>query len=158
MSVTSKINSGPAIKMISEKAKKRLLAIGFSIEREAKLSCTEQGIVDTGRLRASISTNWTDSGLDRGKTSSYTGGTKNEYGKQMEKVDSVSDGIGAPQEQGDRFEVVVGSNVYYAPFHEFGTSKMGARPFMRPAFEKYKGIISATRTGVYKGKSITEEM
>jgi HK97 gp10 family phage protein len=142
MSVVSKINSGPAIAAITERAKKQLLAVGFQIERDAKLLCTELGVVDTGRLRASISTNWTNSGMERGKTATYTGGSKNEYGKQMEKADSVSDGVGNPSQQGDRFEVVVGTNVYYAPFHEFGTSKMGSRPFLRPAFEKNKALIN----------------
>lgn len=30
---------------------------------------------------------------------------------------------------------IVGSNVEYAPFQEFGTSKMGASPFLQPAIE-----------------------
>lgn len=32
-----------------------------------------------------------------------------------------------------------GGNPYYASFVEFGTSKMPARPFMRPAFESRNG-------------------
>jgi HK97 gp10 family phage protein len=31
---------------------------------------------------------------------------------------------------------IVGSNVEYAPYVEFGTSKMAARPFLRTAIEK----------------------
>jgi len=36
---------------------------------------------------------------------------------------------------------VIGSNVKYAPFIEFGTSKMGAQPFLRPAVEKNRETI-----------------
>ena len=32
--------------------------------------------------------------------------------------------------------VKVGNNMEYAPYHEFGTKKMPARPFIRPALEK----------------------
>jgi len=36
---------------------------------------------------------------------------------------------------------VVGSNVKYAPFQEFGTSKMGAQPYLRPAVEKNRETV-----------------
>jgi len=36
---------------------------------------------------------------------------------------------------------VVGSNVRYAPFIEFGTSKMSAQPFLRPAVERNRETI-----------------
>jgi len=32
---------------------------------------------------------------------------------------------------------IVGTPVKYAPFHEFGTKKMPARPFMEPVFESF---------------------
>lgn len=32
----------------------------------------------------------------------------------------------------------VGTNVEYAPYLEYGTRRMAARPFLRPAFEKVK--------------------
>lgn len=35
--------------------------------------------------------------------------------------------------------VYIGSNVEYAPYVELGTSKMQARPFLKPAVEKYAG-------------------
>lgn len=34
----------------------------------------------------------------------------------------------------------IGTNVEYAPFVEFGTCRMRAKPYLRPAFEKYNEI------------------
>jgi len=36
---------------------------------------------------------------------------------------------------------VVGSNVEYAPYQEFGTSRMRAHPYLRPAFQEAKASI-----------------
>ena len=49
-----------------------------------------------------------------------TGATKNSI-----KVTSIDDGLGAS----------IGPSTSYAPFLEFGTHKMAARPYMRPALE-----------------------
>jgi phage gpG-like protein len=85
-----------------------LKEIGFKIERDAKLLCP----VDTGRLRSSLSTNWSGSGKPRGRTG----------GKAQ-----ADDGVGEPN--GPRgLIVVVGTNVKYAIFVEYGhvaASKMG---------------------------------
>lgn len=37
----------------------------------------------------------------------------------------------------------VGSNIEYAPFQEFGTSKMGAQPYLQPAIEANRSRILA---------------
>jgi len=47
--------------------------------------------------------------------------------------------------KGDTKRVLIGiekgdiSEVFYMKFHEFGTSKMPAKPFMQPAYEAKKG-------------------
>ena len=98
-----------------------LLEHGFKIESYAK----ELVPVDTGRLRASISTNWSGSGRGEGRTDS-----KAEPG----------DGVGQPQGK-PGMTVVVGSNVSYAPFQEHGTKRMKPRPYLHPAYFMYEGEV-----------------
>lgn len=112
-----------------ERAQKKLIAVGFEMERRIKLSMKAGGTslpgeppsIRTGRLRASISTNWTGSGLAFGV------------------VDGSAfpvDGIKAPK--GSEFHVYVGTSVPYAVPLEYGTIKMAERPFMRPAILLFK--------------------
>ncbi len=39
---------------------------------------------------------------------------------------------------GDKKQAIIGTNVSYAPHLEYGTSKMSARPYLRPAFDSKK--------------------
>lgn len=169
MSVKAKFNSEQLEALIRERAKKRLLAIGFQIERDAKKAITDYGRIDTGRLRASISTNWTDSGMERGKTGTYTQGyqdrtgygvsDKKEAGSRAIKGEGGgADGIGCPPTQNPNlFQVVVGTNVRYAPFIEFGTSKMWGSPFLRTAFEKNRGLLKGTTSRIFLKSSKSGE-
>jgi len=96
---------------------------GLRIEADAKREITRRRAVDTGRLRASISTNWTGSGSPFGKTGSQA---------------TESDGVGQPSaEKG--FTAAVGTNVFYGPYIEFGTYKMRARRFLWPAYIANQG-------------------
>jgi len=76
--------------------------------------------VDTGRLRASVSTNHSRSVAPRG---------------QVGPKANAGDGIGKPISGEHNFVVVVGTNVDYGKFLELGTGRK-ARPWLRPAFEK----------------------
>lgn len=153
----------PAIDKIIEREQKQLIAIGFQIERAAKQYCP----VDTGRLRASISTNWTDSGMTKGSTGTYSvayadatgyGVTerKQKGSKKAIRGSSEQDGILSPEKTyGENFRVVVGTNVYYAPFIEFGTGVGTSSPFLRPAFDQYiKELASIGAGGSVKGGDI----
>ena len=89
--------------------------------------------VDTGRLRASISVNYTG-GPQTGKTESYdiiewVKGKRKKVGKTKTGADGVSN------PGGDKFTFfgVVGTNVEYALAQEFG--EKSGRPFLRPAYE-----------------------
>lgn len=50
------------------------------------------------------------------------------------------------QSTGTEARYVVGTNVFYAPFQEFGTSRMAARPHLGPALHaahrKYGGTVT----------------
>lgn len=52
--------------------------------------------------------------------------------------------IGRPRSKGDKKYVVIGidkadiSEIFYMKFHEYGTSKMPAKPFLGPAYQKNK--------------------
>lgn len=63
-----------------KRIQQKLLRLGLKIVQEAKMNITENGNVDTGRLRASLSAEVTDD-----------------------------------------FNVKVGTNVFYAPYIEYGT-------------------------------------
>lgn len=82
--------------------------------------------VDTGRLRDSITTNWTQSGRSIAPT-----------GPRAE----LTDGVYQPPAEPQRFTVVVGTNVEYGKFLELGTRHIAPRPWLRPAFEKVKSQI-----------------
>jgi len=84
--------------------------------------------VDSGRLRASIASNWSGSGLPNGNVTNP---------KQS------GDGISMPPTEKDKFTGRVGTNVFYGKILEYGSVKMGPRPFLRPAFEKNISKIRA---------------
>lgn len=88
----------------------------------------EPPAVDTGRLRASITHNWTGSGMGRAQIQTPVAGSKNE------------DGIGQPTEE---LTGVVGTNVEYAKALELGDPdrRLKPRPYLRPALERQKGKI-----------------
>ena len=88
----------------------------------------------TGRLRASISTNWAGSGLSEGKT-----------GGQAE----AGDGVKQPQGPSE-LVYVVGTNVHYGPYVEFGTSKMVERPYLFPAYFSLEGETVAAIAKILK--------
>jgi len=119
-----------------EKVKKAMILTGYAIEAAAKKGAP----VDTGNLAASISTSWSGDGPDQGK-----------------------EGVGTPPTAPGEESVVVGSNVEYAKYQEFGfhgeikvkahtrggsgvkahTRKVNyaGKPYLYPAFQKKKGML-----------------
>ena len=119
-----------------------LEACGLQAERYAKMLCP----VDTGLLRNSITHAVGGSALrgnyrasygentykDRsGNVRRYTAGSRN---AGSVRVGSINVNVG---QQGDH-TVYIGTNVYYAPYVEYGTRKMEARPFLSSSIQGHK--------------------
>lgn len=109
--------------VISKVEKEAMTAVKkacIMVLRDAKILQTPH--VDTGRLRASISMNWTGSGMSSGK---------------VESPAKAKDGVGQPTK---KFTGVVGSNVEYARVIELGSEDPAFRrtpyPYLRPALHK----------------------
>lgn len=125
MNVKVTSHKDEVIKEKNEAIKKALEAVGIQAQGDVVAVITQKGIVDTGRLRDSI-----------------TYATAHKRGKTRKNA-MPGDGVeGTPDEN----SVFVGTNVIYAPYHEFGTSKMNARPYLKPGImdniNTYKEIIS----------------
>jgi hypothetical protein len=107
------------LKLNPEKVRNALLQSGFLVEASAKRLITELKAVDTGRLRASIST-----------------ASDTEKAELRNPVDNSksSDVVSQPRKgSGDVSVVRVGTSVEYAPFIVFGTRSMSPRDFLTPA-------------------------
>lgn len=132
MSITIKDNTGEFLSAFEKALENGLTAIGMTAEGHAKRKITDYPAVDTGRLRNSIT--FALSG-EKANAPTYTDSEKKTY---------TYDGT-APDDKENA--VYVGTNVEYGSFVELGTSKMPARPFLKPAAtdhnEEYKRLMEA---------------
>ena len=62
------------------------------------------------------------------------GPLKNRTGRLRNSIE-----LKEPKKQRNSFVGGIGAKARYARFHEFGTRRMGARPFLRPPLEKHIG-------------------
>lgn len=132
-------------KEIIDGLKAVLPKIGALVERDAKQNAThikdsgQHPAIITGRLRASISYNWSDSGMERGK---------------VESPAKSEDGVSQPTED---LAVNIGTNVEYAKIIELGNSRQPPYPFLFPAVESNRDkIIDVLKKSGAKGVSISE--
>lgn len=122
----------PKVRDGVEKAGK---VVGMMVLNDAKYMCP----VDTGRLRASISINWTGSGRAHGEV---RGNVEARAGK---KGLSSEDGVGSPESEYPKgFVVVVGTNVEYAEDVE------DRSPYLWPAFAMNEGKYLTMMTAILK--------
>ena len=81
----------------------------------------------------------------RNKALEIIGGKAESYAKKLCPVDTGRLRNSITHQQYDDHTEVIGTNVEYAPYVELGTTKMGARPYLRPAAEghtaEYRAII-----------------
>ena len=107
----------------------QVIQSGMIVEASAKDNCP----VDTGRLRASITTNWSGSNMARAVIT------------KPAKETETDDAVGEPSSSDPSMPVVVvGTNVKYAPDVEYLTERkhnVGRAPFLYPAFAENQDRI-----------------
>ena len=122
------------VKRATEKAMmKAARMIGGTVEGHAKELCP----VDTGLLRNSITF---AIGGQAPAILAYQSNDRDKNGNPIEVKKGQYEGQ-APADDDDQITVYAGTNVEYAPYQELGTRKLDARPFLRPAFENFRGEI-----------------
>ena len=110
-----------------EKAvEKALRLVGGRAERAAKETISDMGAVDTGFLRNSITYALDGEPANASEYQDDAGNQTGQYGGE------------APANGDGTRSVYVGTNVYYAPYVEFGTRKMDARPFLSSSIQGHK--------------------
>ena len=105
---------------------KALRLVGGQAERFAKETISDMGAVDTGFLRNSITYALDGEPANTREYQDEAGNQTGEYGGE------------APRDENGARSVYVGTNVYYAPYVEYGTRKMDARPFLSSSIQGHK--------------------
>lgn len=119
-------NKDDVLSSMKDKISKALVMIGIQAERYAKKAC----VVDTGRLRSSISF-----------------ATSTEH---MNTDKPKQEGDDTPHGIPDDGELYLGTNVEYAQYVEFGARGREPKPFLRVAMEhgeQYKKITESVMRG-----------
>lgn len=98
-------------KKLHKRVVQNLWKAGFLVERDQKILATEMGVVDTGRLRSSITTS-----VDERRLTARIGSS----------AEFLKEAI---------IQGKTGPDVYYAIYVVLGTHKMRARDFMTPALD-----------------------
>ena len=125
--ITTKWN-GTEVKILGKKViSDSTYKIGLVVEGKAK----ELAARRYGYLAASINTQ----SKDKGDNIEDPGNYAKEIPPSYHKVDSFRN-ISKPDEENTTY---VGTAVDYAPYQEFGTARMNAQPFLRPALDLAKG-------------------
>lgn len=98
-----------------------LVSGALLIQNDAK----RRAAYETGNLRRSI----------------HIGGHENLNPDGGNIVDTAGSPVPDPKYDGDTVTVYVGTDVEYAAYVEFGTSKMAAQPYLRPAADSQRGAV-----------------
>ena len=114
-----------------------LTAIGSSAETHAKENITADDLIDTGRLRNSI----TYATGDYSGIGTYTDNNKKKYSDAKARNTPKDD------------EVAIGTNVEYAAYTELGTEKITAHHYLKRAVtehqDEYKKLaVEAIKTAI----------
>jgi len=63
------------------------------------------------------------------------------HSEQSELAESDGSDVGSNAASATEAHVLVGTNVVYGPAQEFGTSKIPAHPYLRPALDEQAGAV-----------------
>jgi len=112
-------------------AKEHVMKMGFWVEGEAKKNLTILLAVDTGTLRSSIHTKYNPAEI-----AAYVGTNKERMSQTAgSKLSKYKAGGRSTKRKKKLTRITSGTAVFYAPYVEFGTYKMRARPYLRPALD-----------------------
>lgn len=126
--ITYKSHSEEMQRLMDKSRKAALLMVGEFILSTIVLKMTKLGIVDTGRLRASMS---------------YIVGKFSSFGKKVESTDKLNQ-KDKPRGAGKEDRIVFGTNVRYAEKQE------KLRPYMKPGVEESIQMAIKLFHDVYK--------
>ena len=137
MKVDYKDNSQQILSALEKGKRNALTAIGATAETHTKDNITADKLVDTGRLRNSI----TYATGDYSGIGTYTDNKKKKYSDAKARNTPKDD------------EVAIGTNVEYAPYLELGTKKITAHHYLKRAVtehqDEYKKLaVEAIKTAI----------
>ena len=122
MKVDYKDNSKQVLSALEKGKRNALTAIGATAETHTKENITADKLVDTGRLRNSI----TYAAGDYSGIGTYTDNNKKSYSDATARNTPKDDEVG------------IGTNVEYAAYTELGTEKIAAHHYLKRAVTEHK--------------------
>lgn len=131
-------NTAEVLKALDSQVERALEAVGLQAEGYAKMLCpTDTGLLKNSITHAVAGKSASISSYKSNSTHASTAATQRAgtAGKNVNpvKTGKYSGSIGTSDEKA----VYVGSNVFYAPYVEYGTSRMKAQPYIKPAIEEH---------------------
>ena len=117
---TSNVNDIPSA--LKKSKRNALTAIGATAETHTKENITADDLIDTGRLRNSI----TYAAGDYSGIGTYTDNNKKSYSDATARNTPKDDEVG------------IGTNVEYAAYTELGTEKIAAHHYLKRAVTEHK--------------------
>ena len=122
-------------KLVEDAAEEAILraleAIGLQAEGYAKKELSKPWKHADGKTHPTV-----DTGLLRNSITHAVSGENIDYQYQADKGNGSGKVSGTVGKEGDN-AVYIGTNVEYAPYIEYGTSKMEPHPFIQPAVTKH---------------------